>query len=86
MIAPTRYWPWPPMLNIPQRNAKRDGEPGEDERDEVDQRLLEVERGGRLDVVDVPREPDVRVRERDRISYEPTSVNQFSPAPSKIAL
>ncbi len=21
-IVPTMYWPWPPMLNIPQRNAK----------------------------------------------------------------
>ncbi len=20
-IVPTMYWPWPPMLNIPQRNA-----------------------------------------------------------------
>ena len=24
---PTRYWPWPPMLNIPQRNAKATARP-----------------------------------------------------------
>ncbi len=27
MYAPTRYWPWPPMLNIPQRNAKATARP-----------------------------------------------------------
>ena len=27
MIAPTRYWPWPPMLNIPQRNANATASP-----------------------------------------------------------
>ena len=21
-VVPTMYWPWPPMLNMPQRNAK----------------------------------------------------------------
>ena len=24
---PTRYWPWPPMLNMPQRNAKATARP-----------------------------------------------------------
>src|SRR4051812_20801427 len=47
----------------PEREA--DPEAGQHERDEVDQGLLQVERGRGLDVVDVPREPDVRVRERD---------------------
>ena len=27
MIAPTRYWPCPPMLNIPQRNANATASP-----------------------------------------------------------
>ena len=61
MIAPARYWPWPPMLNIPQRNANATRQPGQDERDENDQRLLEVERGQRLDVVHVPEERNVGV-------------------------
>ena len=25
--APTMYWPWPPMLNRPQRNAKATASP-----------------------------------------------------------
>ena len=45
---------------------ERDREPGQDERDEVDQRLLEVE-APPVDSMsfDVPRERDVRVGERD---------------------
>ena len=27
MSAPTKYWPWPPMLNIPQRNANATARP-----------------------------------------------------------
>ena len=27
MKAPTRYWPWPPMLNSPQRNANATARP-----------------------------------------------------------
>ena len=27
MIAPARYWPWPPMLNRPQRNANATASP-----------------------------------------------------------
>ena len=27
MIAPARYWPWPPMLNMPQRNANATASP-----------------------------------------------------------
>ena len=27
MIEPTRYWPCPPMLNIPQRNANATASP-----------------------------------------------------------
>ena len=26
-IRPTKYWPWPPMLNIPQRKAKATARP-----------------------------------------------------------
>jgi hypothetical protein len=44
MIAPTRYWPWPPMLNIPQRNANATASPVRIERRRLleQQRLLEV--------------------------------------------
>jgi hypothetical protein len=27
IVWPTRYWPWPPMLNIPQRNANATASP-----------------------------------------------------------
>ena len=43
-LKPTQYWPWPPMLKRPQRNAKATRAPS-DERRHQDQRLLEVVRG-----------------------------------------
>ena len=60
--TPTRYWPWPPMLNIPQRNAKATARPVSTIGVVQQQRLLEVLRGDRGGV---PREEDVGRRERD---------------------
>ena len=42
-IAPMVHWPWPPMLNRPQRKAKATASDGEDQRRREEQRLLEVE-------------------------------------------
>ena len=55
----------PADVEHPAAERERDGEPGEDERHPDDQRLLQVDRRQRLEVVHVPREPDVGVGERD---------------------
>ena len=70
----------------PAAERERDREPGADERDAGDQRLLQVDRRERLEVVHVPREPDVASVNGMPSSYEPTWKNQLKPAPSKIAL
>ena len=44
--SPTKYWPWPPMLNIPQRNANATARPVRIERRRLEQRLREVVGGG----------------------------------------
>ena len=45
--SPTRYWPWPPMLNRPQRNANATARPVRISGVVSDQRLLQVDRGDR---------------------------------------
>ena len=47
---PTKYWPWPPMLNIPQRNANATASPRRISGVVCEQRLLEV-RGRRCRAV-----------------------------------
>jgi hypothetical protein len=80
-IAPTMYWPWPPMLNRPQRKANATARPVRIERRRDDQRLLQVD-AARLESY-VPREPDLAsLRQPIRV---PDSKNHESPAPSKIA-
>ena len=55
----------PADVEHPAAERERDGEPGEDERHPDDQRLLQVDGRERLEVVHVPREPDVGVGERN---------------------
>ena len=64
-IEPARYWPCPPMLKSPQRKAKATASPVSTSGDPEDERLLEVRRRDRPDVVGVPREPHARVGERE---------------------
>ena len=45
-MNPTQYWPWPPMLNMPQRKANATARAVQDQRRHDDQRLLQVV-GGR---------------------------------------
>ena len=63
MIAPARYWPWPPMLNMPQRNANPTARPVSTSGTKLISVCCRLKAA--VDVVDVPREPDVRVGERD---------------------
>ena len=86
MIAPPRYWPWPPMLNMPQRNAKPTASPVSTS----GTKLISVccRLNAAVDSMSSTFQGNHTCASVNgtRISYEPTSVNQFSPAPSKIAL
>ena len=46
-IEPMMYWPWPPMLNRPQRNANATARPVRISGVVLDQRLLQVQRRDR---------------------------------------
>ena len=86
MIAPPRYWPWPPMLNIPHRNAKPTARPVSTS----GTKLISVccRLNAAVDSMSLTFHGNQTCASVSgtRISYEPTSVNQFRPAPSKIAL
>ena len=86
MIAPARYWPWPPMLNMPQRNANATARPVSTSGTQMisvcwrlsaerDSKSFVFQGNGMYASV-----------KGIRSSYDPTSRNQLKPAPSKIAL
>ena len=86
MTAPARYWPWPPMLNMPHRNANATASPVRTSGTKMisvcwrlsaasDSRSFTFQGKGMWASVN-----------GIRSSYEPTWKNQLSPAPSKIAL
>ena len=59
MIEPTMYWPWPPMLKRPQRNANATASPVRMYAVVSEQRLLEVQRRREPLVARDPREEPV---------------------------
>ena len=65
MIAPARYWPWPPMLNMPQRNAKATASPVRTSGTKLISVCWRLYAASDSMSFDVPRERNVRVRERD---------------------
>ena len=86
MIDPTRYWPWPPILNIPQRNANETASPVKTSGTQkisvccrltaaIDSKSFVFHGNGMCACVNGIRN-----------SYDPTWKNQLNPAPSKIAL
>ena len=84
-IAPTKYWPWPPMLKSPQRNANATASPVRIAASSEDERLLEVVRREGVRVVQFHRN-QTWGRERDADLVVPNWKNQLRPVPSKIAL
>ena len=85
-IAPTMYWPWPPMLNMPQRNANATARPVNTSGVAISSVCCKLKAASDSTSLTFQGNQTVASVNGTAISYEPTWKNQLRPVPLKISL